>query len=139
MSPSRHGAVAGAAFTVCLKSSSAPEVLLFKRFQSQWQFIDQTKYSTSIGVAETSSDVLDTMKEEARKFAVDYLLINNSTRDDYREFLELSIIFLGGTPLRGVHLVVPGAMHHARWMSNVIYSLKVWMFREQFKLTTAEV
>lgn len=32
----------------------------------------------------------------------------------------------------------PGAMHHARWMSKVIYSLKIWMFKAQFKLTPAE-
>jgi len=32
----------------------------------------------------------------------------------------------------------PGAMHHARWMSKVTYSLKIWMFRAQFKLTPAE-
>ncbi len=32
----------------------------------------------------------------------------------------------------------PGPMHHARWMSKVIYSLKVWMFRSQFKLTPRE-
>jgi len=34
--------------------------------------------------------------------------------------------------------MAPGAMHHARWMSKVVYSLKVWMFRQQFKLTTRE-
>lgn len=32
----------------------------------------------------------------------------------------------------------PGAMHHARWMSKVIYSLKIWMFKAQFKQTPAE-
>ena len=29
-------------------------------------------------------------------------------------------------------------MHHARWMFNVIYSLKVWMCRRQFKSTQCE-
>jgi len=29
-------------------------------------------------------------------------------------------------------------MHHDRWMSKVIYSLKVWMFRSQFRLTAFE-
>ena len=31
-----------------------------------------------------------------------------------------------------------GPMHHARWMSKVIYLLKVWMFPGQFKLTQRE-
>jgi len=62
----------------------------------------------------------------------------SQSRDDYKEFLELVIIFLGAAPARGVRFMSPGAMHHARWMSKVIYSLKIWMFRAQFKLTPAE-
>jgi len=34
--------------------------------------------------------------------------------------------------------MAPGAMHHARWQSKVIYSLKIWMFRGQFHLTQTE-
>jgi len=37
-------------------------------------------------------------------------------RDDYRKFVELAVIFLGVTPVRGVRFQAPGAMHHARWM-----------------------
>ena len=29
----------------------------------------------------------------------------------------------------------PGAMHHARWMPKVIYSIKTWMFKTRFQLT----
>lgn len=32
----------------------------------------------------------------------------------------------------------PGADHHARWMSKAIYSLKMFMFRNQFELTDDE-
>lgn len=65
-------------------------------------------------------------------------LDQNQPRDDYKEFLELVVIFLGAVPKRGVRFLAPGAMHHARWMSKVIYSLKIWMFRNQFKLTSRE-
>ena len=40
--------VAGAAFTTLLGSTSGPEVLLFKRFKKQWEFLDHSKYSTGI-------------------------------------------------------------------------------------------
>ena len=59
-------------------------------------------------------------------------------RDDYKEFLELVLIFLGEIPGRGVRFMTPGAMHHACWMSKVIYSLKVWMFHSQFVLMPRE-
>lgn len=34
--------------------------------------------------------------------------------------------------------MAPGAMHHARRMSKLIYSFKIWLFRSQFKLTAFE-
>ena len=71
-------------------------------------------------------------------WATDTLIKSHQKRDDYREFLKLVIIILGGIPPRGIHFMAPGAMHHARWMSKVIYSLKVWMFKAQFKLTQKE-
>jgi hypothetical protein len=59
-------------------------------------------------------------------------------RDDYRGLLELAVIFLGGTPTRGISFQYPGAMLHARWMSKAIYSLKIFMFRKQFILKNHE-
>ena len=58
--------------------------------------------------------------------------------DDYREFLELSVIFLGDVPVRGIRFRMPGAMHRARWMARVIYTIKMWLFHTQFKKTAAE-
>jgi hypothetical protein len=59
-------------------------------------------------------------------------------REDYKEFLELVIIFLGSIPPRGVHINAPGALHSARWMARIIYSFKMWMFRSQFKLKASQ-
>ena len=58
-------------------------------------------------------------------------------RHDYKELLELSILFLGGeVPL--YQFKRPGAITHARWMSKVLYCLKMWMFQDQLILTTKE-
>jgi len=48
------------------------------------------------------------------------------------------LVFLGATPADEVKFRAPGLMHLARWMSKAIYSLKVWMFPGQFKLTAQE-
>src|SRR6218665_2535827 len=47
-------------------------------------------------------------------------------RDDYSEFRELSLVFLGHTKSE-VSLRRPCALHKARWMAKVIYSLKFAM------------
>jgi len=33
----------------------------------------------------------------------------------------------------------PGALHRARWMARVIYAIKMYLFRNQFRLTTKEL
>ena len=34
--------------------------------------------------------------------------------------------------------MAPGALHRSRWMAKAIYSLKIWLYRHQFKLTSRE-
>ena len=57
-------------------------------------------------------------------------------RGDYKEFLELAKIFLGGDVDRKkgyiFQLSRPGADHHARWMSKCIYFLKLFLLSDQF-------
>ena len=43
--------------------------------------------------------------------------------DDYKEFLELSRLFPG--ELTELSLRKPWALHQARWMAKMIYSLKI--------------
>ena len=94
------------------------------------------KYEPGIANSDVTSLVED-IRQSTIHYANTYLE-QKLPRDDYKEFLELVIVFLGSAPARGVSFMSPGAMHHARWMSKVIYSLKIWMFRAQFKLTPAE-
>lgn len=45
---------------------------------------------------------------------------------------------MGETPSRGLHFRQPGAYHLARWMAKAIYCLKIFLFRQQFKLNARE-
>ncbi|KAG0730496.1 Methyltransferase-like protein 13 [Chionoecetes opilio] len=56
------------------------------------------------------------------------------------KYLNLSLIVLGGQPLRGIRMLRPGALHRARWMAKIIYAIKIYLFRdpEQFRLTAGE-
>ena len=65
-------------------------------------------------------------------------LQSQQPRDDYREFLELSIIYLCRAPPRGIRFQAPGAMHHARWLAKVLYAVKMWLFRAQFRMSKSE-
>ena len=125
--------VAEKAFSIMkIATSTGPDILLFKRFQDNWNRIDQSNFQTAADAVETAD-----FKARIIHFAETNIEIHQP-RDDYRELLELAIIFLGGTPRRGVHFTAPGALHRARWMARIIYSFKMWMFRSQFKLKAGE-
>lgn len=127
----------GAAFSACMETiTSGPDVALFKRFAKKWSVMDQSSYQIADKMANFA--LIAPKKDDILTFAKQQLL-EKQPRDDYRELLELSVIFLGDTPEGGVSFKCPGPMHHARWMSKVIYSFKVWMFSGQFKLTKKEL
>ncbi|KAK4295407.1 hypothetical protein Pmani_032022 [Petrolisthes manimaculis] len=128
--------VAGAAFSEAMGTSSAPDVLLFKLFKSSWQVIDKTTYEDSSTDDYTAKAVAEFKDEMVQMLEMAVKV--KQPRDDYRELLELTIIFLGAVLPQGIHFAAPGAMHQARWMAKVIYTFKVWMFRAQFNLTSRE-
>lgn len=55
-------------------------------------------------------------------------------RGDYREVLQLAILYLGGKIDEKLQIRAPGAFHNARWMAKIIYSLKMFILRHEFAL-----
>jgi len=135
-----HEIVVGDVFKYCFGPSSGPDIGLFKRFHDYWPQIDRSQFQTANDdpVCIEILIKLGNLKDEVIAFANQVLVSSQQPRDDYRELLELTVLFLGDVPPRGVRLVAPGAMHRARWMAKLLYSLKVWMFKKQFKLTARE-
>lgn len=121
-------------------STTGPDVLLFKRFKTFWPKIRQAEFSICHDVRLEQN--LKPLKEEVITFCSNILQMKDNSRylprEDYKELLTLNLIFLGGIPPLGVRFRVPGAYHHARWMSKIIYIMKIYLFRHQFKLTKHE-
>lgn len=116
-------------FNKCHNLSTGPDILLFKRFQNSWDTIDKEKYESHQNNLPDKESIVKFCKEQLEK---------SHSRADYRELLEITIIYLGDTPARGVHFRRPGALHRARWMARVLYSIKIVLFKTQFKMTKKE-
>jgi len=93
--------VAEAAFTTSFGPSSSPDIARFKRFQSSWNFIDQSKFEPLLpGDLDSELAVIFlSSKEQVVLFGVQNLQ-SAQPRDDYHELLELVIIVFGGCPPR---------------------------------------
>ena len=129
--------IVGAAFEkTSIGTSTGPEILIFKRFKDKWGLVNCGDFQTA-----SSDPAVDSLVAPFRSDILEFArthLQSKQPRADYKEFLELSIIFLGEVPPQGVRFLMPGAMHRARWMSKVIYAIKIWLFRSQFKMTASE-
>lgn len=65
-------------------------------------------------------------------------LNNAQPRNDYKELLELALIFLGEKPKTPTFFHVLGAIHRARCTAKQIYCVKNYLFRNEFKLSANE-
>lgn len=130
--PCRHHIkelILGNVFSVKITSSTSPEVSDFKNFQREWENLNHSEFNSGIGLIH---EKLVPDIEKKTKF-IEVYLEKKMPRADYKELLELSLLFLGHNKSL-IKFRKPGAMHHARWMSKAIYCLKMFLFRESFSL-----
>lgn len=107
--------------------SRSPDVTIFQQFKEFWPFLDKTDYRTAEDAIRSTSRASDVLN-----FCQNQLHFNH-LHDNYRELLELVIVFLGGVPYgcQSITFRKPGAVHQARWMAQAIYGLKMWIFLPQ--------
>lgn len=78
-----------------------------------------------------------TLKKEAIKF-LSLNLKNQDLRGDYKEAIALSLLFLG-EKIENYAFKAPQSMSKARWMSRLIYGLKLYLLQDNFQLSSEEL
>lgn len=115
-----------------MEKSKAPNVEIFNRFRDAWAKIDKINFISGLKDTKVNDAVGNVC--EILKFAFQSLNLKQP-RDYYKELLQLSIVFLGGT-VQDFTFKKPGAFHHARWMAKAIYCLKIYLFQKEFKIAS---
>ena len=123
-----------ATFKELFGDTSGPEETFFKFMKTAWSSLDLTDirlpHIPSFYRAEAASllSFINTRLEPQN--------VHLLPRGDYKEFLELAKIILGGDIKRKkgftYQIQQPGADSHARWMSKAIYTLKLSLLQHQF-------
>ena len=104
--------VLAAVLKACMGVASGPDVLLFKRFQAYWERIDKTTFDSGL-TDDVVQPRISAESERILTFATSQLT-SHQLRDDYRELLDLTILFIGAELSQRVYFRTPGPMHHAR-------------------------
>lgn len=106
--------------------STSPDITLFKSFKDNWKTVNPNQVQS--GEKLVKKHFKDSEVAELIDFYKSKLL-ENIIRDDYRELIELSILYLGGDfERKGPKIRPPGAIHRARWMARALYSLYMVSF-----------
>lgn len=117
-----------------IEVSKSPDVTLFTRFRKNFQLLqshpaDRLSRFESSSFSGNAKTFTDRCREDVIKLAHSEL---DYRRDDYLEFVELCTVFLDCE--KEGHTFTfkrPGALHKARWMAKLIYSIKICLFEEQ--------
>ena len=127
----------GTAVKLIMGATKDPGMAMFRRLRTEWReldinlsYLELTNFSSaSLALQEAAHKVLTWAKEQ--------LAANTFPRDDYKEFMELVVVSLGGE-VEGFSFKLPGPDHHARWMSKCLYILKIQLLSKIFKLSEEE-
>lgn len=114
--------------------SSAPEVPMFERFQKAWPTLNYESFQAGIEDENVRAQYTQSELNEINQYCSKQLT-KPQIRDDYREFLQLALMFIG-TDKFNFH--IPGGISNARWMAKALYSLKIYLFRSQFNLSNIQ-
>ena len=114
------------------KKTTAPYEPLFKNLCESWENID--KENLTIFDIKSLPRALSTHIDEAKEFLKKWISTENSQREDYLQMAKLCLIYIGGdlpNEMAKFRMQKPGA-YQARWMSKVLYVLKLAMLQPPF-------
>ena len=115
------------------KMTTAPYEPMFRKLCSSWK--DMDKERLHIFEKKSVNRLLMGHINEAKKFLTTWLENEKTMRKDYLEMAILALKYLGGDlpkKFSNFKLQAPSAYHHARWMSKVLYVLKIAMLKPSF-------
>ena len=122
------------AFETVLPKTTGPTVPLFTTFQKDWKDnkIKHSNFKTGVEDPTVQCILSDKITDIDLFVKKKLACVQNLPRDDYKEFLQLVLIFIGKGP-ENYSFLKPGATSHARWMAKAIYALKIYLFRDEFQ------
>ena len=100
-------------FSKCLGPSSGPEIKVFQRFKTERKFInqDEIKAMNLEPEPDITNEIISFCSSQLQEY---------QPRDDYKEFLQLTMITMGVMPEsksgdKSYHFVAPGATKQDEW------------------------
>ena len=122
-----------------IEVSKSPEITLFQRFKKNFDLMPRSSNAllsrfNSTTFSDAAQRLLADCRVNVHTLACSQLSFQ---RDDYLEFIQLCRVFLDNDDHVMEQPLIfkrPGALHKARWMFKLLYSIKICLFEEQIKM-----
>lgn len=111
---------------VLSSTTVGPNIPLSDRFKKMWNTFELGFFNFGTTDTIVQKHISKKKADEISNYCLE-ILETNICRDDYKELLELCVMFLGHSLPNGNKFRKPEASHHARWMSKAIYVLKIFI------------
>jgi hypothetical protein len=128
-----------------IETSRSPEVTVFAKLRKNWNDIPQdTQPLSYFEISNFPTETHDCILKWKAEIIYMSQLKSEFVRGDYKELMNLCVAYLNnGTEVKFCR---PGAIHKARWMSQLVYALKIVLLEKQIlmlpkekKITMAQV
>lgn len=124
-------------FEVKFGKTTGPDVPIFEALKKHWNSLDLQNFKSGIEDVVVCRRIKSDERENVLQFCLKKLS-KSHCRADYKEFLELTVLFLGEKPSNFKNLHRPGSTCHARWMAKAINALKLFLLRDQITFKSKE-
>ena len=125
----------GTAVKLEMGATTDPGMALFHRLRIEWRGLVINYNDLDVTDFSSAPKALQEAAESVLSWAKEQLECGTFQRDDYKEFMELVVVSLGGEVV-GFIFKLPGPDHHACWMS--IYFLKIKLVSNIFQVSAEE-
>ena len=113
-----------------IEVSKPPDVALFTRFRKHFELLTykDCQHLTKLNLSNYSGSTQEIMEAWRSSVLETLSAMNVLKRDDYKEFAELCLVFLGGKDK--INFRKPGALHKACWMAKLLYAIKICLLQD---------
>ena len=119
-----------------IEVSKSPDVTLFKRFKENYEAVEYQDLEDldipAVPIAmKTKRDSTVQLCHEALK--------EGFARGDYKELVHLTLLYFQDQDTTFKRFERPGALHKARWMSKILYTVKIVLLNKKIKDSGATI
>jgi hypothetical protein len=118
-----------------IEASKSPDVTLFVRFRKNFEQLPCSKMRSTLAILNTtgySDEAVNFISDCRQSFLDKKNTMLQLCHDDYKEFVQLCIVFLDTSEDDTlITFNKPGALHKARWMSKLLYSIKLCLLENE--------